>query len=303
MSFALLFSGQGAQHPGMLPWLAHDDPFVRDMCARLAVDGWRQALADRAWAERNDNAQTLLTGLALAAWNQVAPLVASPAAIAGYSVGELAAFSAAGVIAPNLALALAPQRAKAMDRCAARFPGGLLAISGLSGPKLEQLRALAGLAIAIRNGEENVILGGPEAALMDGQRCASLAGAQYTRLRVNVASHTPWMREAAESFVRTLADVPFHAPQVALFSNAADRIRDAASARLALSAQIADTVRWDECMENIMARQVRCVLEVGPGQALARMWNQRYPSVPARACDDFRSTQAIAAWLASHANE
>jgi [acyl-carrier-protein] S-malonyltransferase len=55
-------------------------------------------------------------------------------------------------------------------------------------------------------------------------------------------------------------------------------------------------------MENIAARKVTCVLEVGPGQALARMWNQRFPTVPARACDDFRSAAAIAAWLNSKSN-
>ena len=73
MSFALLFSGQGNQHPAMLPWLA-DDALVHDMCAQLGVDDWRRALADPHWAERNDNAQTLLTGLALAAWAQLAPM-------------------------------------------------------------------------------------------------------------------------------------------------------------------------------------------------------------------------------------
>ncbi len=301
MSFALLFSGQGNQHPAMLPWLA-EDARVRDMCARLGIDDWRRALVEPGWAERNENAQTLLTGLALAAWGQLAPLVPSPAAVAGYSVGELAAFSAAGVIDPATAAALAPQRAKAMDRCAARAPGGLLAVSGLSEPRLERLRVETGLALAIRNGSQSVILGGPNAALDDAERMALAAGAQFTRLRVNVASHTPWMREAAESFSRTLADVPFQAPQVVLFSNAADRIRDARLARLALATQIANIVRWDECMENVMARQVRCVLEIGPGQALARMWNQRYTTVPARACDDFRSAQAIAAWLNSHAD-
>ncbi|MGJ3699669.1 ACP S-malonyltransferase [Variovorax sp. AFSI2.2] len=301
MSFALLFSGQGTQHPTMLPWLA-DDARVHDMCARLGVDDWRLALADPAWAERNDNAQTLLTGLALAAWGQLAPLLASPAAVAGYSVGELAAFSAAGVINPATAAALAPQRAEAMDRCAARVPGGLLAVSGVSEQQLERLRVEAGLELAIRNGNASVILGGPIAALNSAERMAAALGAQCTRLRVNVASHTPWMRDAAESFSRTLAQVPFDAPRVALFSNAGDRIRNAESARVALAAQIARTVRWDECMENIQARQVRCVLEVGPGQALARMWNQRYPTVPARACDDFRSAAAIAAWLNSHAD-
>ena len=301
MSFALLFSGQGNQHPAMLPWLA-DDPLVRNMCARLGVDDWRRALADPQWAERNGNAQTLLTGLALAAWAQLAPLVPPPAAVAGYSVGELAAFSAAGVIDAGAAAALAPQRAEAMDRCAARAPGGLLAVSGLSEQKLEQLRIDAGLELAIRNGNASVVLGGPIAALNDAERMALAAGAQCTRLRVNVASHTPWMREAAESFSLVLAQVPFHAPRAVLFSNAGDRIRDAGSARVALAAQIAQTVRWDECMENIMARQVRCVLEVGPGQALARMWNQRHPGVPARACDDFRSAAAVAAWLNSHAD-
>ncbi len=301
MSFALLFSGQGNQHPAMLPWLA-DGELVRNTCARLGVDDWRRALADPQWAERNGNAQTLLTGLALAAWAQLAPLVPPPAAVAGYSVGELAAFSAAGVIDAGAAAALAPQRAEAMDRCAARAPGGLLAVSGLSEQKLEQLRIDAGLELAIRNGNASVVLGGPIAALNDAERMAMAAGAQCTRLRVNVASHTPWMREAAESFSLALAQVPFHAPRALLFSNAGDRIRDAGSARLALAAQIAQTVRWDECMENIMARQVRCVLEVGPGQALARMWSQRYPGVPARACDDFRSAAAIAAWLNSHAD-
>lgn len=301
MSFALLFSGQGTQHSAMLPWLV-DDARVRDTCTRLGVDDWRHALADPAWAERNDNAQTLLTGLALAAWGQLAPLLAPPAAVAGYSVGELAAFSAAGVIDPDAAAALAPQRAEAMDRCAARVPGGLLAVTGLPEQKLEQLRVEAGLELAIRNGNASVILGGPMAALNDAERIAGALGAQCTRLRVNVASHTPWMREAAASISRTLAQMPFDAPRVVLFSNAGDRIRDAQSARIALAAQIARTVRWDECMENVMARQVRCVLEIGPGQALARMWNQRYPTVPARACDEFRSAAAITAWLNSHAD-
>lgn len=299
MSFALLFSGQGTQHPAMLPWLA-DDRHVREMCTRLCVDDWRLALQDQAWAQRNGNAQTLLTGLALAAWHQLAPKVSAPAAVAGYSIGEIAAFSVAGVIDPDTAAALAPLRALAMDECAAQAPGGLLAISGLAESRLDQLRRETGLAIAIRNGPESVILGGLREALDDAEHKASLTGAQCTRLRVNLASHTPWMREAAKRFARTLANTPFLAPQCALFSNTGEVIRDAASARLALAAQIDHTVRWEECMENVAARQVACVLEIGPGHALARMWNQRYPGIPARACDDFRSVEAVAAWLNKH---
>lgn len=299
MSFALLFSGQGHQHAAMLPWLA-DDAIVQDMRARLGVDDWRAALADPAWGQRNDNAQVLLTGLSLAAWGQLAPLVAQPAAMAGYSVGELAAFSAAGVMDAAAALALAQQRAAAMDECARGASGGLLAVTGLPAAKLQALLDRTGLAIAIRNGIDSVVLGGPAAALAQAQALAALDGAHCTALRVGVASHTPWMQGAAERFARTLAPVALRSPAVTLYSNAADRIRDAASAAHALAAQIATTVRWDECLENIRARQVRCVLEIGPGQALARMWNQRCPGIPARACDDFRSAAAIAAWLNRH---
>jgi [acyl-carrier-protein] S-malonyltransferase len=301
MSFALLFSGQGTQHPAMLPWLA-EDAVVHDMRARLGVVDWRRCLEDPHWAARNANAQLLLTGLALAAWDQLAPALPPSAAVAGYSVGELAAFSAAGVFSAATALALASQRAEAMDRGAAGVAGGMLAVSGLPAPALERLLADTGLALAIRNGIESVVLGGPLAALDEAERAAVRHGAHCTRLRVNVESHTPWMREAAASFGRTLAGVPFQRPRTALYSNAADRIRDAADARAALATQLARTVRWDECMENIRARNVHCVLEVGPGQALARMWNQRYPDVPARACDDFRSADAIAAWVHAHAS-
>ena len=303
MSFALLFSGQGNQYPAMLPWLA-DDECVAEMRARLGVDAWRRCLACPDGAGHNANAQTLLTGLALAAWGQLAQLVPSPAVVAGYSVGELAAFSAAGVFDTTTATSLAPLRAAAMDTCAARAAGGLLAVTGLAEPALERLRIDTGLALAIRNGIESVVLGGPGPALEQAEQMAAAQGAQCTRLRVNIASHTPWMRNAAERFSRTLSGVTFHAPRITLFSNAmGDRVRDAGAARTALAAQIAQTVRWDECMENIAARQVRCVLELGPGQALTRMWNQRYPAIPARASDDFRSATAVASWLRTHAGD
>jgi [acyl-carrier-protein] S-malonyltransferase len=304
MSYALLFSGQGTQHAGMLPWLADDDNRVGEMRARLGIDDWRRSLEDPEWSARNANAQVLLTSLALAAWGQLAKLVAAPEAIAGYSVGELAAFSAAGVYDGAAATTLAPLRAAAMDRSAAREAGGLIAISGLAESALQQLLDDTGLSLAIRNGIESVVLGGPVAALDKAHQIATPLGAQCTRLRVNIASHTPWMQEAAESFERTLSEVPFQAPRTALFSNwSGDRIRDAGGARTALAGQIAQTVRWDECMENIAARQVRCVLELGPGQALTRMWNQRHPDIPARACDDFRSAAAIASWLRTHSND
>lgn len=299
MSFALLFSGQGMQHSSMLPWLV-EDALVRDVCVRLNADDWRARLEDPGWAAHNVNAQTLLTGLGLAAWAQIAPMLPPPAAVAGYSVGELPAFCTAGVFDASTALNLARQRAEAMDRCAERVPGGLLAVTGFAPSTLDRLCIDSGVVVAIRNGVDSVVLGGPHQSLDEAEKAARAQGAHCTRLRVNVASHTPWMQEASDSFSRMLAGVPFDRPRTILFSNVADRIICAAAAREALAAQIACTVRWTECMENIRARQVCCVLEVGPGQALARMWNQRYPNIPGRSCDEFRSAVAVASWVNSH---
>lgn len=296
MSLALVFSGQGMQHAAMLPWLAADDS-VRAV-ARVLGEDWRARLADPAWAGRNAHAQVLLAGLGCAAWSQLATQLPVPVAVAGYSVGELAAFAVAGVYDPATAIDLARQRAALMDREAEKGAAGLLAISGLADLALQALCAEAGLAIAIRNGVGSVVVGGPRAALAAAAETASRLGAHCTPLNVHVASHTPWMAGAANDFARAIAALPFEAPRMALFSNYTGGVVGAAQAREALAAQIDHAVRWDECMEGIAARRVSCVLEIGPGRALARMWNARFPQIPARSADEFRSVAGIAAWVA-----
>jgi [acyl-carrier-protein] S-malonyltransferase len=69
-----------------------------------------------------------------------------------------------------------------------------------------------------------------------------------------------------------------------------------------LARHTATTVRWDECLEVIHARRPGCVLEIGPGQALARMWNDRYPEVAARSCDEFRSAASVVRWVTDSAS-
>lgn len=296
MSFGLVFSGQGMQHAAMLPWL-QPDASVQAVAGVLGTD-WRASLADPAWAGRNAHAQLLLTGLGCAAWSQLAPLLPVPAVVAGYSVGELAAFAAAGVVDGATAIALAQARAAVMDQCAAHGEFGLLAISGLPAPTLQRLCSDAGLAVAIRNGVDSVVVGGPRASLAVAADEAQRQGAHCTPLNVHVPSHTRWMAEAAQAFAQVIASLPFGAPRVPLLGNLSGSAVDAAGVRDALAAQIDHTVRWDECMEAIAARQVACVLEIGPGQALARMWNQRFPAIPARSADEFRSAAGIAAWVA-----
>jgi [acyl-carrier-protein] S-malonyltransferase len=53
-------------------------------------------------------------------------------------------------------------------------------------------------------------------------------------------------------------------------------------------------------MEAIAERQVACVLEIGAGSALAKMWNERYPDIPARSLDEFQHPQGAVQWVERH---
>jgi [acyl-carrier-protein] S-malonyltransferase len=215
-------------------------------------------------------------------------------------VGELAAFSAAGVFDTVTALELAAARAQAMDQCAESHPGGMLAVSGLPRDEVDSLCASLGIDVAIRNGPAAFVLGGPDAALQAIERKVARRGGRSTRLGITVASHTRSMAEADRAFELELSRHALSRPRLPLLANTSQPVRDAASAARALAAQIASTVLWDECMDGLHARRVACVLEIGPGQALARLWNERFPDVPARSCDEFRSLEGMVRWLSSH---
>jgi [acyl-carrier-protein] S-malonyltransferase len=265
--------------------------------AQLGAD-WRTRLDDPEWGQRNGVAQPLLTGLGLAAWQSLAPRLPPPTVVAGYSVGELAAFCAAGVFDEATAMALAGDRAAAMDRSVAGLDTGLLSVQGLDAKSLLGACERHGLSLALRLAADRAVLGGLSAALVLAESDLSAAGARCTRLQVRVASHTPWMSAAAIEFEARLAAVAMSSPHSILVCNHSGAPeREPGRLKHLLARQITTTVLWDSCMDAIAERRVRCVLEVGAGRALTNLWRDRYPDIPARSVDEFRSQHAISRWV------
>ena len=302
MSLALLFPGQGTQHPEMLPWI-DTQPECAATLQRLGLalgPDWRLRLTDPTWSSRNTVAQSLLTGLGIAAWQCLAPRLPAPAAIAGYSVGELPAFWAAGVFDAATALQLADARARAMERSVQGLITGLLAVQGLPLKQILANGERVGLALAIRLGADRAVLGGLDSALDGAEAEFGAAGARCTRLAVRLASHTPWVASAAEDFGAQLTELVFWPPTTTLVCNLGGAaLREPEALRQALAGQIASPVLWDSCMDALAERRVACVLEIGPGSTLARLWNGRHPAIPARSIDEFRSPAAVAQWVAA----
>lgn len=300
MTWVLLFPGQGAQHADMLRWV-DDHPLAAaalQPMAQVLGSGWRGRLADATWATSNAVAQVLLTGIGLATWQALAAGVPPPAAVAGYSVGELAACAAAGLFDAGEAVALAQVRAAAMDACASASPGGLLSVGGLGAHHVPGLCERFTLDVAIHAARDRWVLGGAPAALADAVAWLQAQGLDARVLPVAVASHTPRLQAAGDALAAWAAPRPWPAPKALLVMDCdGAEHRTAHAVKAALAAQVARPVQWVQAMDTLGERRPHCALEVGPGTSLARLWRQHHPDIPVRSADDFHSAEAVMQWV------
>jgi [acyl-carrier-protein] S-malonyltransferase len=308
MSLGLLFPGQGTQHPQMLAWLeaaATNAPAHEVLHAMQGLIGgeWRQRLTDPTWAFCNEVAQPLLTGCSLGAWAVLQPHLPMPRVVAGYSVGELAAFSAGGVFDAATALQLAVERARCMDACVAPDTTGLMALHGLDAAQLESLCIRHGIYPAIQLGPCACIVGGLVDHLADAADRASHLGAKFTRLSVPLASHTPLLAPAVNELQAVFSARPFARATSALVCNVHGYTeRGPHALRHALAQQVGRTVQWATCMTSVREAGVTCVLEVGAGRTLSQLWNATYPDIPARSVDEFLGPGGVLAWVQANSS-
>jgi len=300
VSLGLLLPGQGGQSPGMLALAQGHIEGAALLEEAAAVLGAAPAdLLGRGDAFRNQVAQPLVCAAQLATWAALRERLPSPALLLGYSVGELAAHGIAGTFTPGATVALAHRRAALMDQ-ACPGPAGLLGLRGLPLSRLEALAAEAGCEVAIVNGPDHAVLGGPGPALEAAAALATAAGATTVqRLPIGVPAHTRWLAGAVAPFAQALAAAgprPSQVPVLAGRSGLA--ILGGAAAVEALSRQVAERLEWARCLA--VARELGCtvLLELGPGAALSRMAREALPGVEARAVAEFRTAEGVARWVA-----
>lgn len=298
----ILCPGQGAQHPGMFD-MARADPaaaVLLDACfADPALAPLLTGVADGASLFANRVAQPAIVAATLAMWAALRETVPAPALVAGYSIGELAAYGVAGALAPFDAVRLAAERAGLMDACLDTGAAqGMVAVSGIPLEAIEALLQRFGFFPAIVTGEDALVAGGPAAAREALALAAADAGARATVLPVEVASHTPLLQRAVAPFAGLLARQAWSAPVCPVLSGiSAEKVEDAGLATLVLSRQLAEPIRWMDCMDAAGEAGVTVALELGPGAALSRMLQARNPGIACRSVTEFRSFDGIRSWL------
>jgi [acyl-carrier-protein] S-malonyltransferase len=193
---------------------------------------------------------------------------------AGLSLGEYTALVFAGVLSFDDAVRLVDVRGRAMQECAERRPGAMVAVLGLDRP------AVAALCADCRDGDVlevanvlcpgNVVVSGSAAACGRLEEAAPGAGAmKCVRLDVAGAFHTVLMQPAVERLGAALEAVVLRPPRIAVVSNVDARSHDdPAEIRALLARQVVGVVEWSDSMAYLLSTGVGTVWEVGPGRVL-----------------------------------
>jgi [acyl-carrier-protein] S-malonyltransferase len=273
--------------------------------ARHALDGEdprqlvRRADSDAVHADKIG--QVLCCTQALAGWAVLAAKVPRPLIVAGYSVGELAAWGVAGLLDYDGVFDLVVQRAAAMDE-ATTEAAGLVAIRGLRQTALELICRKHGAYVAIINGEDQILVGGTRKSLDAVIHDAQAAGAKHaTILPVAIASHTPLLAGASDRFRQALirARLPVEMPADVRLLSGIDgaTVFDVQAGADKLARQIWQTVDWAACMQACRAAGATKVIELGPGNALAKLMHEFMPDADVHSLSEFHSLSGFEQWV------
>jgi [acyl-carrier-protein] S-malonyltransferase len=282
---AFLFPGQGSQHVGMGYDLYRSEPVARAVFDRadeqlgfrlteLCFHGPEAALNDTA----NQQPALFVTSVALLqvmAAHDWQP-AGAPDFVAGHSLGELSALTAAGALSFADGLALVRRRGELMKAAGEEQPGGMAAILGLDVAQVAEIcfqatTAVAGpLQVANDNCPGQVVVSGDSEALAAAVTLAQAAGARkVVTLPITIAAHSPLMASAAADFSLAVDATPLRPPDVPVIGNVgAAPLTSVAAIRAELKAQLTSPVRWTDSINYLRLQDVNTFVEVGPGDVL-----------------------------------
>lgn len=284
---AFVFPGQGSQFVGMGKDLADAFPTARAVFEEVD-DALGQSLSrlmfDGPDTELNltENTQPALMAVSVAVarvLQEAKPdLLTSAHAkfVAGHSLGEYSALTAAGSFSLSDAAKLLKLRGQSMQKAVPVGIGAMAAILGLDLPDVAAIAKEANTAEEIvsaanDNSYGQVVVSGHKAAVEKAVALATEKGAKRAvLLPVSAPFHCALMQPAADAMQAALAETTIHAPSIPLIANvlAAETV-DPAQIRKLLVEQVTGMVRWRESVLYMKQHGVAETIELGAGKVLS----------------------------------
>ncbi|CAG0991770.1 [acyl-carrier-protein] S-malonyltransferase [Burkholderiales bacterium] len=279
-TIAMVFPGQGSQSLGMMAgW--DDHPAVR-----ATFDEASDALGDDLWALVTDgpadalnlttNTQPVMLTAGVATWRAWrAAGGATPAVMAGHSLGEYSALVAADALAFRDAVTLVRFRAQAMQEAVPQGVGAMAAILGGDDAAIADACREAAQGEIVEpvnfNSPGQLVIAGHRGAVERAIEIAKAKGAKRGMLLpVSAPFHSSLLGPAADRLAARLAQVELRMPTIPVIHNvdvAEHRTPD--EIRAALAKQAASPVRWTETVRALRVRGATDLVEAGPGRVLA----------------------------------
>ena len=273
---AYIFPGQGSQFPGMGKDLFDKFEIAKEMfhvsdeilgfdLSTIILKGSKEDLQQTRVTQPAIFLHSIITAKVMGADFQ-------PDAVAGHSLGEFSALTAAGVIDFESGLKLVSQRAEAMQKACNINKGTMAAILGMEDKKVDEIcQQISGVVVAANyNCPGQLVISGSIDAIESACEDLKAAGAKRALiLPVGGAFHSPLMEPARAELENAIDSTSFSDPLCPIYQNSpAIAVEDPIEIQKNLIAQLTAPVRWSQSINSMIESGITNFIEVGPGKVL-----------------------------------
>lgn len=308
---AVLFPGQGSQYVGMgKPWydryssvrqrFEEASEIINLDVARLCFEGPVGEL------KQTENTQVALLTLSVALFETAQnELGIRPSYLAGHSIGELSALTAAGAFSFTDAVRLARIRGEAMASCDTGSGAGMIAITQIRSEELEAALSELDMKsypidIANYNSPTQTILAGSKEGLYQAGEHLKAIGAKVIPLNVSGPFHSRYMTGASDKWHDALKPIVLGKIKTPVICGHKGRLYTPEDdIKECLVEQLTSPIRWVQALLELARHGVNQWMEIGPKDVLVNLVKQSIPGANALSYDDEAHLAAIRSQFAS----
>jgi [acyl-carrier-protein] S-malonyltransferase len=279
-----MFPGQGSQFPGMGASVAREWPAAAEVYAqaerltRLPVTTW----CHHGWEASSRRTKVTQLSVFVTSHSLLAAtrarlremdLPTDPVVAAGNSLGEINALVAADALAFAEALLFVQARGDAFEEQSTRDPGGMVAITGLGRGEVDEICREYGAEVANVNSDYQHVVAVDRELVSPVCAAATRRGAKRVKLLpIAIASHSRWGHSVSEKMRPAIDALDLVRPRFPIVLNGTGEASDdVAEIRAELWRNVSTTVLWSASVQTMVAMGAEALLEIGPGETLARL--------------------------------
>lgn len=301
MKIGILFSGQGAQYPGMMKDLYEAEPAAKELFDQADAALGRDISTVCFEGTQEDLNLTHNTQPCMLAGDLAAALVLKAHgiqadAVAGFSLGEYAALAYAGSISVGDVFRVVQTRADAMQEAVAPGVGAMAAFVGADAGQVEEIceKVTRGYVVAANyNSPVQTVVSGSAEGVDEACEMAEAAGIRCVKLAVSAPFHCSLMEPAARKLEEEFKSISFRDPAVPVYMNVDGKpVADGSLVADLLVRQAMSPVRWVQTLENMQADGIDTFIECGAGKTLSGLVKKTLKGVTILRVENLKTLQS-----------